>query len=77
MLFFFALDIDKTVIKIYYNKNLKLFRLDLISITLKYDWHIVQAKSYNLILKIAVTDLLDSYLPFIAFSDLYLRINIS
>ncbi len=44
-------------------------------IALKYDWYIAQAKKYDLVLKMVIIGLEGCFL-FIAFSNLYLMIDI-
>ena len=74
MLFSLILSIDKNVIKVYNNKNVKLFHQHLVDIALKYGWYIGQAKKHFLVLKLAVISPEDCLL-FIVFLDPYPMIS--
>ena len=74
--FSLVFDIDEDVIKIYYYKDIKLFRQKLVDIVLKYSWYIGQSKKYHMVLKIAIASL-ENCLLFIFFSNLHLIVNIS
>lgn len=67
--------INQNNIKIYYNKNLKLFNKNLIDISLKTDLYIKKTKKHNLIFDVAVIDLEIKVLS-IACSDFYLMMGI-
>ena len=75
MLFFLALNIHEAVIKIYNNKDVKLFRQDFINTNLKCSKCIGQTKKYYLILKVPIPSP-EGYFLFITFLDLYSMINI-
>ncbi len=76
IVFFFIFGIDKDIIQVYNNKNIKLLYQDLIDISLKYSWYIDQLKSHYLIFKIALVGS-ESCLLFIVFLNLHSMINIS
>ncbi len=76
MLFFFVFDVDEDIIKIYYNKNVKLFYQDLVDVALESGRCISPSKRYYLVLKVAIVGS-ESCFPFIAFSDSHLIISIS
>ena len=73
--FSLALNIDENIIKVYDNKDIKLFYQNLVDIVLKYGWCIGPAKKHYLILEIAVMGL-ESHLLFIAFFDFHIMIRI-
>lgn len=75
MAFFFVFNIDKDIVKVYNNKNIKLFCQNLIDISFKYGWYINQSQRHYLVSKIAITGSKSSFL-FIIFLDLYLMISI-
>ena len=76
MLFFFIFSINKDVIKIHNNKNIKFFYQDLVDVALKCGWYISQAKKYDLILEIAISGLANHFL-FIVFLNFYVMIIIN
>ncbi len=76
MFFLFSLDIDKNIIQVNDNKNVKLLCQDLNDIALKRDWYIHQAKKYYIVLEIGIIGPESQFL-FIAFLDFYLLIWIS
>ncbi len=75
MLFSLTLSLDKNVIEIYNNANIKLFYQNLIDVALKHGWCISQAKKHYLVLKVAVMSP-EGRLSFIAFWDSHLIIGI-
>ena len=76
VLFAFAFDIDKDVIKVYYHENVKLFYQNLINVALERGWYISQSKKYHLVLEIAIAPL-KSRFPFITFSNPHSIVGIS
>ena len=73
---FFIFAINKNVVQVYNNKNVKLFYQNLVDIALKSGWCISQTKKhYYLILKIAIISLESCFL-FVSFSNLHSIINI-
>ena len=62
MFFSLTLSIDKNVIEIYNNKDVKLVHKDIVDIALKYGWCIGQAKKHYLVFKKAVTGLKGHFL---------------
>lgn len=44
MVFSLAFNVDQNVIQIYYYRDIKLFRQDLVDVALKYSWCVDQAK---------------------------------
>ena len=56
------LNIDEDVIKIYYDKDVKLFGKNFIDITLKTSQSIRESKRNDLVLKMAVPGIKDSFL---------------
>lgn len=54
--------INKNIIQIYDNKNVKLFCLNLIDIALKYSWCICQSKKYYLVFKLTIISPKDHFL---------------
>ena len=74
MTFFFNFDIDKNVIKIHNNKNIKFFCKDLINIALESCQNIDQPKKHYLIFEITISNL-KSYFLFISFPNSYLMID--
>lgn len=67
------LSINKDIIKIYYNRNIKLLHKNLIDIILKASWNVRSAKKYKLVSEITVSNINDSLL-FIIFSNSHLII---
>ena len=74
MAFFFIFDIDEDIIQIYNNKNIKLFRKNLINIALENCQSDNQPIGYYLILKIAISDLKNDFL-LISFANSHLVIG--
>ncbi len=74
MTLYFIFGVDKNVIQVYNDKNIKLFCKNYIDIFLKNDWYISQSKKYYLIFKAVILDPKNCLL-FITFSDLYLMIG--
>ncbi len=75
MLFSFVFGVDEDVIKVYYHKNVKLLCQDPIDVTLESSWYGGQSKRHYLVLEMSITGL-ESYLPFIVFSDPYPMVDI-
>ncbi len=75
VLFAFVLSIDKDVIEVHYDKNIELLYQDLVDVTLECSRCIGQLKGYYLILEMTIAGL-ESYLPFIAFLDPHLMVDI-
>ena len=76
MFFFLVFNINENIIKIYYHKNIKFLRQNLIDIALKRDQCVSQFKRHYLVLKMAVAGPKD-HLPFIFFPNLHPMIDIS
>ncbi len=75
MFFSFTLSIDKNVVKIYNNKNVKFLCQDLIDVVIESGQYIEQSERHYLILKVAIVDSESRFL-FIIFSDHHLMISI-
>ena len=75
MFFSLTFDINKNVIKVYNNKNVKFLYQNLVCIALESSRCISSLKKHHLILKMTIIGF-DSYLLFITFFNLYLMINI-
>lgn len=67
-------NIDKNVIQVDNNKNIKLLSQNLINIALEASQSIKETKKHDLILEIAISHLKDR-LSFVTFFDLYLIID--
>lgn len=67
--------VDQDIVQIYDHKDVKLFGEDLIDIALEASWSIRKSKRYDLILKMAVSGLKNSFL-FIVFLNSHLMIGI-
>ena len=57
MFFSFVFNIDDDVIEVYYYKNVKLLRYNLVDIVLERDWCIAQFKKHYLVFKMTITGL--------------------
>lgn len=68
--------IDKNIIQVNSNKNIKFFSQNLVGIALKASRYIGRAKNYYRVLKMAILSL-KNYLLFVAFFNLYLIISTS
>ena len=75
MIFSFIFNIDKNIIQIYNNNNIKLFHVDLIDIALEICQSIGQLKKYYMIFKMVVSSLESCFL-LIFFANFYLLISI-
>ncbi len=75
MLFAFALSVDEDVIKVHYDKNVKLLCQDLVNVALECGRCIGQSKRHHLVFKIAIAGP-KGRLLFIAFFDPHLMIGI-
>lgn len=73
--FFFYCSINKDIIKVYNDKNMKFFRKNLNDIILKNNWYIFLTKKYYLILKVVILDLKRNF-SCDFFEYFYLIINI-
>ena len=73
--FFFIFSINKNIIQIYNNKDIKFFYKDLIDIVLKSYQNISQLKKHYLILKMTIFNL-ESYFSLIFFANSYPMISI-
>lgn len=71
----FILGIDKNVVQVYNNKDIKLFLQNLINIALEYSWYISQAKKHYIIPNIDIASL-ENRFAFITFSDPHLIVSI-
>lgn len=69
------LDVNKNIIQIYYNKNIKLFQTNIINLVLKNCQYKDQIKKHYLILKITIF-CLERYFIFNFFENSHLIINI-
>ena len=76
MFFSLAFSIDENVIKVYNNKDVKLFCQNLVNIILESGWYISQSKKHYLIFEIAIASYQGRFL-FIAISNPYLMVGIS
>ncbi len=76
VLFAFVLGIDEDVIKVYYDKNVELLYQNLVDIVLECGRYVGQFKRHDLIFKVTIVGSED-HLPFIAFPDLHLMVDIS
>ena len=75
MAFFFVLSVDKNIIQIHNNEDIKFFRKNLIDIALNYCWSVGQSKKHHLILEITVFSPKSSFL-LIFFANSYPVIDI-
>lgn len=66
--FSLILNVDKNVIEVHNNKVVERFCQDLVDITLKYSQGIGQAKKYDLVLEVAISDF-KNHLLFVTFSN--------
>ena len=57
MAIYVIINVDENVIQIFNNKNVELFRKDLIHIFLEACWCVYQPKKHYLVLKVAVSSL--------------------
>ena len=73
--FSFVFGVDENIIQIYNDKDIELFRKDLIDIALEGYRSVGQSKRYYLILKVAVSGLEGSF-PLISFANSHLVIGI-
>ena len=76
MTVFFIFDINKNIVEIYNNKNIKLFHKDLIYVALESGRYINQFEKYYLVLKVAIT-VSKKCFSFITFLNSYLIVDIS
>ena len=75
MLFTFAFDVDKDIIKIHYYKNVKFLYQDLVDVAQECGQYIGESKRHHLILEIAIAAPKGRFL-FIAFLDSHLMVSI-
>lgn len=75
MFFFLTFNVDKIVVKIYNNDNVKFFRQDLIDITLKTGWLISISERHYLVLKVVIPGPEDCFV-FVTFSNFHLMIDL-
>ncbi len=75
MLFAFAYDVNKNVIKVHYHENVKILCQDLVDVALKHGRCIGQSKKHDLVLKVAITSL-KGHLLFIIFFDSHMIVSI-
>ncbi len=75
VLFVFVLGVDKDVIEVHYDKNVKLFYQDLIDITLECGRCVSQSKGHHLVLEMAIAGP-EGRLPFVSFPNPYSMVGI-
>ena len=76
MLFFFTFNVNKNIIEIYNNKDIKFFCQNLVDIALKNSQYVGQSKKHYLVLEMAIAGSKDR-LQFNVFLDSHLIIDIS
>ncbi len=73
--FLLIFNINKNIVQVYDNEDIKFFCQNLIDIALGSNWYVGQVKRYHLVLKIAIAGLEGRFL-FITFSESHLIVNI-
>ena len=76
MFFVFAFSVDQNVIEVHYYKNVELFCQDLVDITLKHGWYIVQSKRHDLVFQVAMVGP-ENRLLFVFFPHPHLMVGIN
>ncbi len=74
--FSLTLNVNKNVIEVHYDKDIKLFRQDVVDVIMESDQCISQSKKHYLVLEVAITSS-KTRLFFIVFFDTHLVVGIS